>query len=92
MPAGIIVFFPSYHFLSAVKAAWLKNGKMEKLRERKEVGETHPLTDALPYCVWKFQVYFEPEDSKNVESVMTEYASAVHKFSVSIACEILFNT
>lgn len=50
MPAGIIVFFPSYHFLRAVKAAWLKNGKMEKLRERKEVGESHPLTDVLLYC------------------------------------------
>ncbi|KAF8349254.1 helicase C-terminal domain-containing protein [Amanita rubescens] len=62
IPAGLIVFFPSYSFLRAVKAAWLKNGKLDKLRDRKEV-------------------FFEPDDSKDVEKVLTEYASAVHRLS-----------
>ncbi|KAK2459645.1 hypothetical protein APHAL10511_008290 [Amanita phalloides] len=60
VPAGIIVFFPSYNFLRAVKMTWIGSGKLDKLRERKEV-------------------FLEPEDSKDVEKVLTEYAAAVHK-------------
>ncbi|KAF8630963.1 hypothetical protein AX17_005319 [Amanita inopinata Kibby_2008] len=37
VPAGLIVFFPSYNFLRATKTAWEKSGKLNKMRERKEL-------------------------------------------------------
>ncbi|KAF8635806.1 hypothetical protein AX15_000013 [Amanita polypyramis BW_CC] len=60
VPAGMVVFFPSYNFLRAARMTWQKNGKLDKIREKKEV-------------------FFEPEDSKDVVKTLTEYASAVHK-------------
>ncbi|KAM6494135.1 Helicase C-terminal domain containing protein [Amanita muscaria] len=37
VPAGMIVFFPSYSFLRTAKACWQRTGKLSKLNERKEV-------------------------------------------------------
>lgn len=35
VPAGMIVFFPSYHFLNVAKAAWTKSGMLEKFGLKK---------------------------------------------------------
>ncbi|KAF9046470.1 helicase C-terminal domain-containing protein [Panaeolus papilionaceus] len=55
IPAGMIVFFPSYKFLNTVKATWTQSGLIEKLALRK-------------------QVFYEPEDSNEVDKVLQEYA------------------
>ena len=86
----MIIFFPSYKFLRAVKTAWQKNGKLNKIRERKEVGKRSS-TSQNSY-VRDPKVFFEPEDSKDVEKVLTEYTSAVHKTAVSDAKYALFIT
>jgi len=50
----MIIFFPSYNFLRAVKAAWLENGKLEKLRDRKEVSVSYRLTEALHWGIFRY--------------------------------------
>jgi len=37
VPAGMIVFFPSYKFLNAAKAMWLKTGTLDKFALKKPV-------------------------------------------------------
>ncbi|KAF8073637.1 helicase C-terminal domain-containing protein [Lyophyllum atratum] len=36
VPAGLIVFFPSYNFLNAAKAVWHKNGLLDKFGVKKK--------------------------------------------------------
>ncbi|KIM43305.1 hypothetical protein M413DRAFT_18375 [Hebeloma cylindrosporum] len=60
VPAGMIVFFPSYKFLNTAKAFWTKSGTLEKFGYKKEV-------------------FFEPEESSQVEKVLQEYAGAITK-------------
>ncbi|KAJ7855956.1 helicase C-terminal domain-containing protein [Mycena olivaceomarginata] len=48
VPRGMIVFFPSYHFLNTAKTVWQK-------------------------------VFFEPEQSTQVDQVLQDYSSAVHE-------------
>jgi len=57
VPAGMIVFFPSYKFLNTAKAMWLKTGMLDKFALKKPV-------------------FFEPEESTEVEKVLQEYATA----------------
>ncbi|KAJ3847929.1 helicase C-terminal domain-containing protein [Lentinula lateritia] len=61
IPAGMIVFFPSYKFLDNAKSAWALatgGGYLEKFGAKKKV-------------------FFEPEDQAGVESVLQQYATAV---------------
>ena len=37
VPAGMIVFFPSYKFLNTAKAMWLKTGILNKFELKKPV-------------------------------------------------------
>lgn len=37
VPAGMIVFFPSYKFLNAAKGLWTSSGMLPKLSAKKEV-------------------------------------------------------
>ena len=37
VPAGMVVFVPSYSFLHNVLSAWEKSGMMERLRSKKKV-------------------------------------------------------
>lgn len=37
VPAGMIVFFPSYKFLNTTKAIWLKTGTFDKFAMKKTV-------------------------------------------------------
>lgn len=37
IPAGMIVFFPSYKFLNTAKDQWAKSGTLEKFASKKEV-------------------------------------------------------
>ncbi|KAF8195495.1 helicase C-terminal domain-containing protein [Pholiota molesta] len=60
IPAGVIIFFPSYKFLNTTKALWTNSGILAKLGVKKEV-------------------FFEPEDSSQVESVLQEYGEAATK-------------
>ncbi|PPR07101.1 hypothetical protein CVT24_010937 [Panaeolus cyanescens] len=71
IPAGMIVFFPSYKFLNAVKAAWSQSGLIEKLAARK-------------------QVFYEPENSNEVDKVLQEYAEWAKKvcFSNSVGSKV----
>ncbi|TFK40687.1 helicase C-terminal domain-containing protein [Crucibulum laeve] len=58
VPSGMIVFFPSYNFLNAAKAIWLKSGMLEKFGTKKKV-------------------FFEPEETVDVDKVLREYALAI---------------
>ncbi|KDR82649.1 hypothetical protein GALMADRAFT_57427 [Galerina marginata CBS 339.88] len=60
VPAGMIIFFPSYKFLNTAKAMWVKSKTMEKFKARKEI-------------------FFEPEESGQVEKVLQEYGIAARK-------------
>lgn len=37
IPAGVVVFFPSYTFLRSAKAVWQKAGQLEKFLMKREV-------------------------------------------------------
>lgn len=37
VPAGMVVFFPSYAFLGAVKKAWEESGLLERMTGKKKV-------------------------------------------------------
>ena len=37
VPAGMIVFFPSYKFLNTAKVMWLKTGTLDKFALKKAV-------------------------------------------------------
>ena len=37
VPAGMIVFFPSYKFLNTAKSLWTNSGMLSKLSAKKEV-------------------------------------------------------
>jgi hypothetical protein len=39
IPDGVVVFFPSYTFLNKVKEIWQASGLLDKLDQRKKVGE-----------------------------------------------------
>ncbi|KAH9480540.1 ATP-dependent DNA helicase CHL1 [Psilocybe cubensis] len=58
IPAGMIVFFPSYKFLRTANAQWKKSTMLEKFATKKEV-------------------FFEPEESSQVEKVLQDYALAI---------------
>ncbi|KAL9711123.1 ATP-dependent DNA helicase chl1 [Leucoagaricus gongylophorus] len=57
IPAGVVVFFPSYTFLRSAKAVWQKAGQLEKFLMKREV-------------------FFEPDESIDVERVLREYGAA----------------
>ncbi|KAJ3556498.1 hypothetical protein NP233_g11962 [Leucocoprinus birnbaumii] len=57
VPAGVVVFFPSYNFLKSAKLVWEKSGTLEKLSVKREV-------------------FFEPDESIDVERVLSDYATA----------------
>ncbi|KXN88150.1 ATP-dependent RNA helicase chl1 [Leucoagaricus sp. SymC.cos] len=57
VPAGMVVFFPSYNFLRFAKGAWQKVGALEKFSVKREV-------------------FFEPDESTDVERVLSDYAAA----------------
>lgn len=44
VPAGMIVFFPSYKFLNTAKAMWLKTGTLDKFALKKRVCGKSPKT------------------------------------------------
>ncbi|KAF8908999.1 helicase C-terminal domain-containing protein [Gymnopilus junonius] len=60
IPAGMIVFFPSYKFLNTAKALWTKANTLEKFSAKKDV-------------------FFEPEDSAQVETILQQYGIAATK-------------
>ncbi|KAF8208705.1 DNA repair helicase [Mycena galopus ATCC 62051] len=60
VPRGMIVFFPSYHFLNTAKALWQKSGALGRFEGKKKV-------------------FFEPEQSTQVDQVLQDYSSAVHE-------------
>ncbi|KAF9485868.1 DNA repair helicase [Pholiota conissans] len=60
VPAGLIVFFPSYKFLNTTKSLWTSSGLLSKLAAKKEV-------------------FFEPEESSQVETVLQGYGEAATK-------------
>lgn len=57
IPAGVVVFFPSYNFLRSAKAAWERAGTLQKFSIKREV-------------------FFEPDESIDVERVLSDYANA----------------
>ncbi|KAL1677806.1 helicase C-terminal domain-containing protein [Schizophyllum commune] len=59
-PKGMVVFFPSYNFLNAAKAAWGQSGTLGRLEGRKKI-------------------FFEPEETTDVDKVLQSYATAVHE-------------
>ncbi|KAL1736853.1 helicase C-terminal domain-containing protein [Schizophyllum commune] len=59
-PKGMVVFFPSYNFLNAAKAAWGQSGTLGRLEGRKKI-------------------FFEPEETTDVDKVLQSYAAAVHE-------------
>ncbi|KJA17484.1 hypothetical protein HYPSUDRAFT_146538 [Hypholoma sublateritium FD-334 SS-4] len=63
VPAGMIIFFPSYKFLNAAKGFWTGGGMLSKFSSKKEV-------------------FFEPEDSSQVESVLQEYGAAATQVDI----------
>ncbi|KAJ7366620.1 helicase C-terminal domain-containing protein [Mycena albidolilacea] len=60
VPRGMIVFFPSYHFLNTARAVWQKSGAFARFESKKKV-------------------FFEPEQSTQVDQVLQDYSSAVHE-------------
>ncbi|KAJ7264002.1 DNA repair helicase [Mycena haematopus] len=62
VPRGMIVFFPSYHFLNTAKAVWQKSGALARFEGKKKV-------------------FFEPEQSTQVDQMLQDYSSAVHEAS-----------
>ncbi|KAF8967073.1 helicase C-terminal domain-containing protein [Flammula alnicola] len=60
VPAGMIIFFPSYKFLNTAKSVWVSSGTLAKFATKKEV-------------------FFEPEESSQVEHVLQEYGVAATK-------------
>lgn len=48
IPAGMIVFFPSYKFLNTAKAQWEKSKTLEKFTTKKEVLEIHKVSIITP--------------------------------------------
>ncbi|ESK95799.1 chl1 helicase [Moniliophthora roreri MCA 2997] len=71
IPAGMVVFFPSYNFLNTSKDVWSKSGVLNKLSAKK-------------------RIFFEPDDSANVELVLQEYASAVQNCTTKPGGALLF--
>ncbi|KAK7056977.1 ATP-dependent DNA helicase chl1 [Paramarasmius palmivorus] len=71
VPAGMVVFFPSYNFLRAAKDAWDASGLLNKINAKKEV-------------------FFEPDDSASVESVLQEYSRAARSTTKRPGGAILF--
>ncbi|KAL1707545.1 helicase C-terminal domain-containing protein [Schizophyllum commune] len=63
-PKGMVVFFPSYNFLNAAKAAWGQSGTLSRLEGRKKI-------------------FFEPEETTDVDKVLQSYAAAVHEVDPS---------
>uniref|UniRef100_D8PZM3 ATP-dependent DNA helicase CHL1 n=1 Tax=Schizophyllum commune (strain H4-8 / FGSC 9210) TaxID=578458 RepID=D8PZM3_SCHCM len=63
-PKGMVVFFPSYSFLNAAKAAWGQSGALGRLEGRKKI-------------------FFEPEETTDVDKVLQSYATAVHEVDPS---------
>ncbi|KAJ3495249.1 hypothetical protein NMY22_g19964 [Coprinellus aureogranulatus] len=59
VPAGVIVFFPSYSFLNTAKDVWAKNKTLDRFGTKKAV-------------------FFEPQESTDVDNVLRDYAKAVH--------------
>ena len=76
IPAGMIVFFPSYRFLNFSKESWTKSGMLDKFARKKRV-RRGCITD-LSLFYDKVQVFFEPEDG-SVEHVLQQYAAAATK-------------
>lgn len=75
IPAGMVVFVPSYSFLDLVKSAWEKSGLIDKLQAKKKVCSADRSmeldTKRMP------QVFSEPQEASQVETVLREYAAAI---------------
>ncbi|KAF9454817.1 DNA repair helicase [Macrolepiota fuliginosa MF-IS2] len=71
VPAGVVVFFPSYSFLRSAKSTWEKGGTLEKFSVKREV-------------------FFEPDESTDVERVLNDYAAAATSPSSNKKGAILF--
>ncbi|CCM02979.1 uncharacterized protein FIBRA_05094 [Fibroporia radiculosa] len=80
VPGGMVVFLPSYSFLNVVKTAWEGSGLMNKLKAKKKVvsldsRKIEPICN--DNCPMR-QVFLEPQDSSQVETVLRDYAAAIH--------------
>ena len=47
VPAGMIVFFPSYKFLNTAKVVWLKTGALDKFASKKPVRDSGKIPESL---------------------------------------------
>ena len=52
IPDGVVIFVPSYSFLSTIRKAWESNGLMRKLESRKKVYLTLTNKTWLTYHNW----------------------------------------
>ncbi|KAF6757547.1 helicase C-terminal domain-containing protein [Ephemerocybe angulata] len=63
VPAGMVVFVPSYSFLNTAKDIWTKNKTLDRFGSKKTV-------------------FFEPQESVDVDIVLRDYAKAAQETSV----------
>jgi chromosome transmission fidelity protein 1 len=76
VPAGMIVFFPSYKFLNTAKGMWLRTGTLDKFALKKPVCYKILRPGVTAYISFETKVFFEPEESTQVEKVLQDYATA----------------
>jgi chromosome transmission fidelity protein 1 len=81
IPAGMIVFSPSYKFLNFSKESWKKSGLLDKFGSKKQARSVLVFV-FVSFFKTTFQVYFEPEDSSAVDKVLQDYAAAATKVSI----------
>lgn len=88
--AGVIVFFPSYTFLRSAKAVWEKAGSLDRFLMKREVCVCvfFFFCSVLVFVLMdRVQVFFEPDESIDVERVLTEYGAAA--VSLVLLCRIV---
>ncbi|PFH53881.1 hypothetical protein AMATHDRAFT_186475 [Amanita thiersii Skay4041] len=67
VPAGMVIFFPSYNFLTIASAAWQKSGKLDKIAQKKQIFlEPHEGTDVEKVLIgYAAAVRNQPKESSS---------------------------
>lgn len=84
IPAGLVVFFPSYKFLNTVQRLWANSKVLEKIAARKTVGNLHNLK--IPFLS-SDKIFHEPSEAAQVENILREYAEEIR---ISVRVSSLF--
>jgi chromosome transmission fidelity protein 1 len=82
VPDGVVIFLPSYSFLNQLQDVWKQNGTLQRIDAKKKVNPFGSCSSAQSHrIVCCIQLFFEPQLSGEVETILTQYAQAIAKAS-----------